>query len=105
MIKAPVAHGSGGGHAYKYMHNSQLLLAKGGAGGGAVKIMLTGDLTMSSTNTRISANGERGTQSSGATGGGGAGGSVYVVANALVGTAGVISASGEGGKGSSYISG
>lgn len=77
VIAAPIALGSGGG------------TSNGGAGGGALKLEVSGTLTVDGT---LSANGG---PASGATGGG-SGGSIWVVAGTLVG-GGTIRANGSQG--------
>jgi hypothetical protein len=82
-ITAPTELGSGGGGAY-----SPVL---GGAGGGAIRLSVTGTLAVDGS---LTARGLPGTGS----GGGGAGGSIYLTVGALTGS-GVISANGGAGSG------
>jgi hypothetical protein len=83
-VSAPVDFGSGGGSYIPY--------ASGGAGGGAIRLNVTGMLWLDG---KISANGSPGL---GEGGGGGSGGSVWVTAGTLTG-AGTISADGGMGNG------
>ena len=78
---APITLGSGGGGSDSAM---------GGAGGGAVKISVSGTISISGT---ISANGSAGGLGASRSGGGGAGGSIWLIASQLSGS-GVISADG-----------
>jgi hypothetical protein len=80
-FSAPVTLGSGGGVGF----------GSGGAGGGAIRLALTGDLIVDG---RVSADGDDATGYSG----GGAGGSVWIQAASLSGS-GRISASGGAGGG------
>jgi hypothetical protein len=95
---SPNAVGSGGGTFSSY--------STGGAGGGALKLVVSGTLQVSG---KISANGGNG---SGIGGGGGSGGSIYLAVGALSGAGtitanggnGVDSVGGGGGGGMIYIS-
>jgi len=88
----PVDMGSGGGRSTYYT-------ADGGAGGGAIRLTVSGTLTV---NGSLTANGNDGQKSSSPYGGGGgSGGSIYVTTGALTGE-GVISA--NGGNGAWYPS-
>ncbi|MAH46496.1 hypothetical protein CMI37_11730 [Candidatus Pacearchaeota archaeon] len=69
----------------------------GGAGGGALGILVAGDLTFTGT---IDANGANGTSSGDAGSGGGAGGSVYTLFTSAISTAGTINTNGGAGGGS-----
>jgi len=85
---APIDLGSGGG--------TRCCNAVGGAGGGAVRLLVTGTLT---NNGIISANGVAAYGGLGSAAGGGAGGSVYVVANTLAGSGSIAANGGAGGEG------
>ncbi|MEY4744419.1 MAG: hypothetical protein RL272_364, partial [Candidatus Parcubacteria bacterium] len=88
---APVLFGSSGGGTNQSITN-------GGAGGGVVRITVTGTLTLNGT---ISADGGNGAINVGNAGGGGAGGSVYVTAGTINGTTGSFEAKGGNGADSS----
>lgn len=77
---APVDLGSGGGNA-------------GGAGGGAIKLNLSGNLSLGGT---ISANGANGAMWKG----GGSGGSVYIIGNDFSGAGSITATGGNGASGS-----
>ncbi len=79
-VVAPLDLGSGGGNT-------------GGAGGGAIKLDLTGNLNLGGT---ISANGVNGSMWKG----GGSGGSVYIIANDLSGAGSITATGGNGANGS-----
>ncbi|MCJ7655851.1 MAG: DUF11 domain-containing protein, partial [Dehalococcoidia bacterium] len=79
-LTAPIDLGSGGGNGSS---------GSGGAGGGAIRLDVSGTLTVNGT---IYANGAAGSIS----GGGGSGGSIYITANSLIGN-GIISANGGNG--------
>jgi hypothetical protein len=81
-MMSPTDYGSGGGNYSPYSF--------GGAGGGAIRLTVTGTLQMDGT---ISANGGNG---SGLGGGGGSGGSIWLAVGTLSG-AGSITANGGGG--------
>jgi hypothetical protein len=85
---SPIDIGSGGGTGYSS--------TKGGAGGGAVKIISV-SITLDGS---IIANGETGQQTGNGSGGGGAGGSIWIETTSLTGT-GVIAANGGDGRASS----
>jgi hypothetical protein len=87
-MTSPTDYGSGGGNYSPYSF--------GGAGGGAIRLTVTGTLQMDGT---ISANGGNG---SGSGGGGGAGGSIWLTVGTLSG-AGSITA--NGGSGADAIGG
>ena len=92
-ISEPSDLGSGGGHG----RGTQW--ATGGAGGGAIRLMVGGTLSVDGA---LTANGKNGTGRGGffdSASGGGSGGSIYVTAGMLTGS-GVISA--KGGAGGSY---
>jgi len=92
-ITQPSTAGSGGGHAYFFGGDGvDERRGLGGRGGGVVRVDLQGLLTMTS-GAIISANGEAGTTVSSITGGGGAGGSVWITAAQVLGT-GLVSADG-----------
>ncbi len=93
-VTQPADHGSGGGR------DSSTSTA-GGAGGGAVRLAITGSLTL---NGSINAGGANGTTTSVEGAGGGAGGSVWLEVGSLSG-AGSISASGGAGGDSGSIDG
>ncbi|MDB6121365.1 MAG: hypothetical protein JWQ71_358 [Pedosphaera sp.] len=82
-IVSPVDTGSGGGNAFAL---------SGGSGGGAIRLLVNGTLTLDG---KISANGNNGTNAST---GGGSGGSVWLTVGTLAG-AGTISANGGTGNG------
>lgn len=86
-VIAPTEPGSGGGGGYS---PSDSPYALAGAGGGIVRLIVSGALLV---NGRISANGNAGV---GQGGGGGSGGSVWLTAGTLAGN-GVISANGGAG--------
>ncbi|MCK4658828.1 MAG: hypothetical protein KAV82_04835, partial [Phycisphaerae bacterium] len=79
----PMHLGSGGGRAYSYSDN-------GGAGGGVIKLIIGGALTLDGT---INANGNAGGWDRG---GGGAGGSVWIAAGTLAGSGDLIANGGSG---------
>ncbi|MBI2573925.1 MAG: hypothetical protein HYV78_00820, partial [Candidatus Wildermuthbacteria bacterium] len=83
----PTALGSGGGGGYD---------ATGGAGGGAVKLIITGTLTLSGSIVANGSDGQFNVNNSARDGGGGSGGSVWIQAGTLAG-AGSITANGGGG--------
>jgi hypothetical protein len=87
---APTDLGSGGGGNY----NASL---SGGAGGGAIKFVVSGTVTVSGS---ITAEGADGTSSDGYGGGGGSGGSIWFDVGTLAG-AGAISVNGGDGTGTS----
>ena len=89
-VTAPTDLGSGGGNYSSY--------ATGGAGGGAVRMNVTGVLQVDG---RISANGNMGLTEGG---GGGSGGSVWLTVGTLTG-AGTIAANGGMGNGSGLAAG
>ncbi len=85
--ETPILLGSGGGN------NST---TTGGAGGGAIRLTVTGTLSLG---TSITANGSNaGTQSTSRGGGGGSGGSIYITTYSLTGTGNITA---NGGTGSS----
>jgi hypothetical protein len=86
-VTSPTSWGSGGGNGSGSMSPAPY----GGAGGGAVRLNVTRQLTVDG---RISANGTDG----GVNSGGGAGGSVWLTVGTLAGT-GTISANGGAGNG------
>jgi len=86
LMQSPSSVGSGGGNGGGYGYAPY-----GGAGGGALRLTVTGALTV---NGRISADGRNGELSSG----GGSGGSLWITAGTLTGS-GVISANGGSGNG------
>ncbi|MBS1970375.1 MAG: hypothetical protein JSU04_08705 [Bdellovibrionales bacterium] len=86
-ISQPVTLGSGGGKAGS---GSGL----GGAGGGAIKLVVSGTLTVSGT---LSANGKDGTM--GYSAGGGAGGSIWITAGTLTGAGSILANGGSYGSG------
>ena len=85
-VKIPISLGSGGGN----MSAS----GTGGAGGGAIRMVITGTLTINGT---LSANGANGCPCDLEAGGGGSGGSVSIKANALVGSGTIQANGGDGG--------
>jgi hypothetical protein len=93
---APTALGSGGSGGYGLYQGSGQGL--GGAGGGSIRLVVSGTLTDNGT---ISANGSTATQNAG----GGSGGSIYVTAGTLAGSGiftangGVVAATATGGGG------
>ncbi|HWQ91630.1 MAG TPA: carboxypeptidase-like regulatory domain-containing protein, partial [Clostridia bacterium] len=82
-LSAPVDNGSGGGSAYSYY--------SGGPGGGAIRLNVSGSLTVNGT---ISANGG---DASAYGSGGGSGGSIWLTCHTLAGS-GVIGANGGAGQ-------
>ncbi|MEW6027825.1 MAG: hypothetical protein AB1599_11110, partial [Planctomycetota bacterium] len=87
LIKQPVEFGSGGGGSGGSVNS-------GGKGGGAVKIVVSGGMTV---NGIVSADGFIGGEYGDDGGGGGAGGSIWIDTNSLSGS-GVIRANGGDGK-------
>jgi hypothetical protein len=85
-IQSPVTAGSGGGNG-----SGSGTAPRGGAGGGALRLAVTGTLAV---NGRVSANGKNGDVNSG----GGSGGSLWITAGTLAGS-GNISANGGAGNG------
>ena len=85
-IQSPVFAGSGGGNG-----SGSAVAPFGGAGGGALRLNVTGTLDV---NGRVSANGKNGDVNSG----GGSGGSLWITAGTLAGS-GTISANGGAGNG------
>ncbi len=85
-IQSPTAAGSGGGSGSGSSYSPL-----GGAGGGVLRLTVTGALAV---NGRVSANGKNGDVNSG----GGSGGSIWITASTLAGS-GTISANGGGGNG------
>jgi hypothetical protein len=84
----PTQFGSGGGAGKSYA---------GGSGGGAIKMNITGTLTLNGT---LSANGSSGsTDFCSTAGGGGAGGSLWLIATNLLGTGTIAANGGAGGGG------
>ncbi len=94
-ISAPVTTGSAGGSG----SYTSCIAGTGGAGGGAIKLNVSGTATINGT---ISANGTAGTQANN-WGGGGSGGSIWIIADTLEGTTGVIRV--NGGTGAASYSG
>jgi len=92
LLRKPIELGSAGGGYY---------VARGGAGGGAIKIEVQNTLTL---NGIISANGGDGNSDvpSGTYSGGGSGGSIYITTNILIGSGIIKTNGGDGGKGSGY---
>ncbi len=86
-ITEPNDLGSGGGWAYSNYY-------AGGAGGGMIRLIVNGTLTVDGT---LSANGVQGGQGAYGAAGSGSGGSVYLTAGSLAG-GGVISANGGDGR-------
>ena len=84
-ITSPTDLGSGGGYA---TGNG----AVGGSGGGALRLIVTGTLTVQSTGV-ISSNGNNG---AGTYGGGGSGGSVYITAGTFAGSGSIAANGGSG---------
>ena len=82
---APIYYGSSGATGWS---------ANGGYGGGALKLTVSGVLTINGT---ISANGQSGTTNGGYSGGGGSGGSIWLNAAGILGTSGTITATGGAG--------
>jgi uncharacterized repeat protein (TIGR01451 family) len=91
-LTMPTDLGSGGGNGYS---------GAGGAGGGAIKLYVSGTLTVNGT---ISANGKNGGTGRWGAGGGGSGGSIYIITDTLSGN-GTISACGGIGATGYYGSG
>jgi hypothetical protein len=91
----PDEFGSGGGSTID---------AYGGTGGGAIKLVATGTLTVGGT---ISADGGNGQSNTGdkSAGGGGAGGSIWLQCNSLAGSGTVTANGGNGGYGGEAIRG
>ncbi|MGA2180363.1 MAG: carboxypeptidase-like regulatory domain-containing protein [Verrucomicrobiota bacterium] len=85
-IQSPGIAGSGGGNG-----SGSSIAPRGGAGGGALRLAVTGTLAV---NGRVSANGKNGDVNSG----GGSGGSLWITAGTLAGS-GTISANGGSGNG------
>jgi hypothetical protein len=85
-IQSPVNAGSGGGNG-----SGSSTAPYGGAGGGALRLNVTGTLAV---NGRVSANGKNGDINSG----GGSGGSLWITAGTIAGS-GTISANGGSGNG------
>lgn len=83
-ITAPTEPGSGGG-------SYTAVAARGGTGGGLIKIVATGELRLSGT---IRANGGTGGISGNYTGGGGSGGSIFLTTNKLSGSGATLQAIG-----------
>src|SRR3989344_183077 len=95
-ITQPVLLGSGGGGGNN---------TAGGAGGGAIKIIISGTITI---NGAIIANGNTGTNSGSAgadTGGGGSGGSVWIQAGTLAGSSNITASGSKGGNSTAIGSG
>ncbi|MDD5146475.1 MAG: fibronectin type III domain-containing protein [Candidatus Pacebacteria bacterium] len=84
----PIDLGSGGGGDF-----GDSGYGNGGYGGGAVKISLTGILTI---NGSITANASSGIYSAWATGGGGAGGSIWITAGTISGSSTITANGGNG---------
>ncbi len=94
-ITDPITLGSGGGDG---LYNTA---ANGGSGGGAIKLTISGTLTVNGT---ISANGDNGgVYGNDWSGGGGSGGSVWLLADTITGS-GTIQANGGNGGTTSYTS-
>src|SRR5208282_4473833 len=85
-IQSPVTAGSGGGNG-----SGSSIAPLGGAGGGALRLAVTGTLAVTG---RVSANGKNGNVNSG----GGAGGSLWITAGTIAGS-GTLSAKGGPGNG------
>jgi hypothetical protein len=85
-LTAPTDLGSGGGSGQS---------ASGGAGGGAIKLQISGTLTVSGSITANGATGGRGTY--GGCGGGGSAGSIYLSAGTLAGSGSITANGGDGG--------
>ena len=97
-ILQPVTLGSGGGTSTSSASNGF-----GGAGGGAIKLDVTGILTVSGS---ITADGMVGTyNSTNGCGGGGAGGSLWLVAGTLAGNGTITANGGVGALGGGYYGG
>jgi hypothetical protein len=79
LADAPFQHGSGGGTARRRNNNR---IGWGGAGGGIIRVT-AGTIAIDSTSS-ITANGGDGTADYRASGGGGAGGTVWLTASALI---------------------
>ena len=94
-ITAPVDLGSGGGAKPGGY-------APGGAGGGAIRLTVSGTLLL---NGRVTANGTSGAGNSGGAGGGGSGGSLFVSAGTLAGSGGISATGGTGGSIYGYAGG
>lgn len=101
-ITNPVTVGSGGG----YGGSGGVGSANGGPGGGAIKLEVSGTLTV---NGSITADGGTGTQyiSSGNYGGGGAGGSIWIICGSLAGSSAsaLITTNGGAGYAAGYAGG
>jgi hypothetical protein len=93
---APVLFGSSGSSIY-YSYPHETIVS--GAGGGVVRLSVSGTLTNNGT---ISADGGNGITSGIGPGGGGSGGSVYITATTVNGTTGVFRA--DGGDGDDGLS-
>lgn len=83
---APVTLGSGSGSVSGFLN--------GAAGGGAIKLLVSGTLSIAGS---INANGGNGSASGDGNTGGGAGGSIWVMANAITGAGSMSANGGTGG--------
>lgn len=93
----PLDLGSGGGNANGAM--GYYTTAKGGDGGGAIKLAISNTLTV---NGEISANGGDGGVVDRYGSGGGSGGSVYIIANTITGSGNIAANGGSGGDAAAY---
>ncbi|MFC1639038.1 beta strand repeat-containing protein, partial [Patescibacteria group bacterium] len=90
-VREPTELGSGGGdYGYNSTHPNDI----GPAGGGAIKLTVSGTLTLDGD---ISADGDTALETFS---GGGAGGSIWINANTIAGTSGTVGANGGSGSGS-----
>ena len=93
----PADFGSGGGGEYDTAFATHS--TSGGSGGGAIKLNVSGTLTINGTITVNGGNGGNNTCdnfASGACGGGGSGGSVWIIANTITGTSSITANGGLG---------
>ncbi|SHJ79052.1 hypothetical protein SAMN02745216_02253 [Desulfatibacillum alkenivorans DSM 16219] len=85
-LTSPEELGSGGGYCTQYAFS-------GGAGGGAIRMVISGTLTLDGSITSNGANGANGQYASA---GGGAGGSIWITANNLEGNGSLYANGGNG---------
>ncbi|HRY82404.1 MAG TPA: hypothetical protein P5232_01710, partial [Candidatus Moranbacteria bacterium] len=91
--------GGGGGGGFYWDENTKIAGGAGGNGGGAIKLNISGTLTLNSGGF-ISANGNTGGSSGAFNGGGGSGGSIWISAGSITGSGTVRANGGAGGNSS-----
>jgi hypothetical protein len=94
---SPVDLGSGGGRAHGTAGSVDT--AKGGDGGGAIKLIVSNELLIDGV---ISADGGSGNTVYRYGSGGGSGGSIYIIANTITGSGNIMANGGNGGDAAAY---